>query len=42
MEKYRYKKQIIKHDNFTSIFNGNTGLYVRGDLEGHPGNMRMQ
>lgn len=36
MEKYRYTKKIIKHKNFVSIFNGNTGYYTRiskGNIE---------
>ena len=37
MNKHVYKKQIIEHKDFTSMFNGNTGFYMRSDLKGHPG-----
>lgn len=35
----RHKYKIEKHNNrtFKSLFNGNTGFYIRGDLKGHPG-----
>lgn len=36
MEGYKYSKKIIKHKDFVSIFNGNTGYYTRiskGNIE---------
>jgi radical SAM protein with 4Fe4S-binding SPASM domain len=37
MEKHEYKIMSIEHNNFISVFNGNTGVYLRSDEKGKKG-----
>lgn len=37
MSNYVYKPIKINHSNFYSIFNGNTGYYIRSDIKDNPG-----